>query len=49
MTKQICIPVIYVSMISTFISVIEFVELTVAVKLMSLKPYDRKYFSVVNH
>ena len=29
-----------------FISVFRFVQLTAAVKLVSLQPYDRKYFSL---
>ena len=39
--KNICIPMICVSMIWIFI-----LRLTVAVKLVPLQPYDRKYFSV---
>ena len=46
MTKQIYIPVIYVLMISVCISFLEFVQLTAAVKLVLLQPYDRKYLSM---
>ena len=45
-TKQICFPMICVSMISICISVFGFLQLTVAVSLLLLKHFDRKYFSV---
>ena len=41
-----CIPLIFVLMISVCISVFGFVQLTAAVKLISLQPYQSKYFSM---